>query len=162
MRRKDFWWILAYPLYQLIGTLRHELSHAVVALMQGARIIEFVFWPTQGYWGYVNWEGSVTTAVTAAPYICDLLTFVVFFLGCMTIRFGKRRWIWLNGVVVGIISPLVNSAYNYRGGLYGPNDVGKLLLAMRPVVVHSYFWLTMGLYLVGVFLVFTVSRTARS
>lgn len=162
MRRKDLWWILAYPLYQLIGTLRHEASHALVAVMQGARITEFVVWPTQGYWGYVNWEGSVTLAVTAAPYICDLLTFMLFFAGCMALDFGKRRWIWINGIALGIISPLVNSAYNYWGGLGSPNDVGKLLKAMESAIVHGYFWLTMGVYMVGLILVFTVSRTARA
>ena len=88
-------WILAYPLYQLIGTFRHEASHAVVAVMQGARITEFVIWPAQGYWGHVNWEGTTTIAATAAPYICDLLTFLVFFPGCMLARPGKRRWIVL-------------------------------------------------------------------
>lgn len=155
-------WILAYPLYQLIGTLRHEASHAIVAVIQGARIKEFVIWPTPGHWGYVNWEGRVTIAAIAAPYICDLLTFLVFFSGCMIARLGKRRWIWLNGVVVGIISPLVNSTFNYWGGLRGPNDVGVLLLEMRPAVVHGYFWLTIGLYLVGLTLVFTVSRTTRA
>ena len=162
MKRKDLWWILAYPLYQLIGTFRHEASHALAVVMQGARITEFVIWPTQGRWGYVAWEGSVTSAVTAAPYICDLLTFAVFFPVCMAFHCDKRRWIWLNAIVLGIISPLVNSAYNYWGGLRGPNDVGKLFVAMKPAMVHSYFWLTMGMYLVGLFLIFTKSRMARA
>jgi hypothetical protein len=162
LKRKDLWWILAYPLYQLIGTLRHEASHALAAVMQGARITEFVIWPTRGRWGYVNWEGSVTPAVMAAPYICDLLTFLVFFLVCMVIRFDKRRWIWLNGIALGIISPLVNSAYNYWGGLRGPNDVGKLFETMNPAMVHGYFWLTIGVYLAGLFLTFTESRMARA
>jgi len=162
MRRKDLWWILAYPLYQLIGTLRHEASHALFAVMQGARITEFVFWPTEGYWGYVAWEGNVTSLAIAAPYICDLLTFLAFFTICMVIKPGKRRWIWFNGIVLGMISPLANSAYNYFRGLNSLNDVGKLLETMNPVLVHGYFWWTMGLYLVGLVLVFTISRTTQS
>ncbi|MDZ7845215.1 MAG: M50 family metallopeptidase [Anaerolineales bacterium] len=161
MKKTDLLWILAYPLYQLVGTLRHEASHAAAALLEGARVTEFVFWPTRGYWGYVRWEGSVSAATIGGPYLCDLLTFGVFFILCMTVRF-KRRWVWLNAAAVGIISPLVNSFYNYWGGLRGPNDVGKLLERLPPMFVHLYFWLTMGMYLAGLVLVFTWSRTARA
>lgn len=130
--------------------------------MQGGRITEFVIWPAQGRWGYVNWEGGVTAPVTAAPYICDLLTFLVFFPVCMLIHFDKKRWIWLNGIVLGMISPLVNSAYNYGGGLRGPNDVGKLLETLRPGLVHGYFLVTIVAYVAGLYLVFTASRMTRS
>ena len=161
MKIIDLLWILAYPVYQLIGTLRHEASHALVALLEGARVTEFVFWPTEGYWGYVIWEGPVTSANLGAPYVCDLLTFGLFFVLCMLARF-KRRWIWLNAVVVGMISPLVNSVYNYRGGLDGPNDVGKLLESITPIFVHAYFWFTLSIYLVGLVFVFNRSRTVRT
>ncbi|NIN63998.1 MAG: hypothetical protein GTO63_04630, partial [Anaerolineae bacterium] len=57
LARKDLVWLLATPLYILIGTLRHELSHAIVALLLGAQIERLVFWPTwseTGFrWGYV-------------------------------------------------------------------------------------------------------------
>ena len=139
MKITDLLWILAYPIYQLLGTFRHEASHALVAMAEGAKITEFVFWPTEGYWGYVRWEGSVTSATTGAPYLCDLLTFVVFFAVCMLVRFD-RRWIWLNLIAVGVISPLVNSIPNYRLGLSGPNDVGKLLESLPENIVHGYFW----------------------
>lgn len=153
-------WILAYPLYQLLGTLRHEASHALAALHEGARITKFVFWPTPGHWGYVRWEGHVSAAATAAPYLCDFLTFGVFFSACMLVLF-KKRWVWLNLIAIGIISPLVNSYYNYTGGLRGPNDVGELLNMLPEGIVHGYFWLTISLYLVGLVVVFSLSRTAR-
>ena len=161
MKITDLLWILAYPVYQIIGTLRHEASHALAALLERARITEFVFWPTRGYWGYVIWEGPVTSATIGAPYVCDLLTFGLFFGLCMAARF-ERRWVWLNAVVLGMISPLINSVYNYWGGLRGPNDVGKLLESLPPGFVHAYFWFTMGFYLVGLVLVFKWSRTARA
>ena len=161
MKITDLLWILVYPVYQLIGTLRHEASHALAALLEGAKVTEFVFWPTRGYWGYVNWEGPVTSATIGAPYVCDLMTFCFFFVLCMAARF-ERRWVWLNAVAVGMISPLVNSIYNYWGGLRGPNDVGKLLENLPPIFVHAYFWFTIGLYLVGLVLVFKGSRTARA
>ena len=161
MKITDLLWILAYPIYQLIGTFRHEASHAFVAILEGAKVTEFVFWPTEGYWGYVNWEGSVTSATMGAPYVCDILTFGLFFVLCMAARF-ERRWVWLNAIAIGMISPLVNSAHNYRIGLRGPNDVGRLLESISPIFVHTYFWITIGLYLVGLVVVFKWSPTARA
>jgi hypothetical protein len=161
VKKTDLLWVLAYPVYQLIGTLRHEASHALAAVLEGARVTEFVFWPTRGYWGYVRWEGSVTAATIGAPYICDLLTFGVSFVLCMTVRF-KRRWVWLNVVVVGMLSPLINSFYNYWGGFRGPNDVGNLLDMLHPLLVHGYFCLTIVFFLIGLVLVFNRSRTART
>ncbi len=161
MKAKDLLWIFAYPLYQLIGTFRHEAGHALVALLQGETVTKFVFWPTSSGWGYVVYEGPSTVAGIAAPYILDLFTFLFFFLLCMLVIF-RRRWIWINAVAIGIISPLINSAYNYRGGLRSNNDVGWLLKQIPPGIVHTYFWFTMTAYAVGLILVFTVSRMARA
>jgi hypothetical protein len=161
MSKRDLLWALAYPLYQLLGSFRHEASHALVAIAQGATITDFVIWPTSNGWGYVDWEGRVTVASIAAPYVCDLMTFLVFFVLCMRKRFW-RRWVWVNAGIIGIASPLVNSFFNYESGLRGPNDVGWLLERVSPVIVHGYFWLTMLLYAVGLVLALTVSRTARA
>jgi hypothetical protein len=161
MRKTDLLWIFAYPLYQIIGTFRHEAGHALAALLEGETITEFVFWPTSSGWGYVVWEGPSTVASIGAPYILDLLTFAVFFTVCMTVVF-RRRWVWINAVAIGIISPLINSAYNYRGGLRSNNDVGWLFKQISPGIVHGYFWLTMLAYFGGLILVFTVSEMARA
>ena len=160
MRRKDWWWLLAYPCYQLLGTLRHEASHALLAWWQGFQITEFVFWPTTAYWGYVNWDGPVTTEILLAPYLVDLFTFLISFIVGMKSHFS-RRWIWLNLIILGLISPLVNSAYNYLGGLQSANDVGKLLERVTPLFIHGYFGVTLSLYCVGLILVFTRSKVAR-
>lgn len=144
-----------------MGTFRHEASHAVMAMIEGAKITEFVFWPTSGYWGYVSWVGSVSAATTAAPYLCDFLTFTVFFVICMLVHFN-RRWIWLNLIAIGIISPLVNSIHNYRSGLSKLNDVGELMVSLTENIVHGYFWLTISVYVVGLVIVFSLSRTVRS
>jgi hypothetical protein len=45
MKRKDLLWILAYPAYQIIGTIRHEGSHALAAMAEGVEVKKFVFWP---------------------------------------------------------------------------------------------------------------------
>jgi hypothetical protein len=152
-------WVLAYPVYQLIGTFRHEASHALAAILEGYRVTEFVFWPSQGSWGYVNWDGPRSVANIGAPYVSDFLTFGLFFVVCMLVRFD-RRWIWLNLIAIGIISPMVNSYYNYSGGLRGPNDVGKLFTMLPEGIVHGYFWLTIGAYATGLVIVFSLSRTA--
>jgi hypothetical protein len=149
LRRGDLLWILAYPLYQLIGTFRHEASHALVAVLQGARIREFVFWPGStgsGFsWGYVSWSGCTNWVATAAPYLCDLVVFVLFFAACTRLRF-RRHWVWVNLVVVGMISPLANSAYNYATGLRGLGDVAFLLQELPSPAVHSYFVVTLLAY----------------
>jgi hypothetical protein len=155
LRRKDLLWVLAYPLYQLIGSFRHEASHALAAMLQGATIREFVFWPTWSEsgssWGYVSWSGSTDWVAIAAPYLCDLATFAVFYLVCTRLPF-RRHWVWVNLVAIGLISPLVNSFYNYFNGLRGRGDVGRLLLALPNPVVHTYFVITLVVYGVGLFL----------
>jgi len=155
IRRKDLVWILAYPLYQLFGTFRHEASHAAAAILQGAAIEELVFWPSWGdwgfRWGYVRWSGDVSWVASAAPYLCDLATFVIFFVLCTRVRF-RRHWVWINLAAIGIVSPLVNSAYSYIKGIWGGGDVARLLDALPNPVVHLYFTITLLLYAVGLFL----------
>jgi hypothetical protein len=73
----------------------------------------------------------------------------------------RRKYIWLNLVIIGLISPLANSLYNYLGSP-GPNtDAGRLLEALPSNVVHGYFLLTLSVYILGIFLVFRYSNTAR-
>jgi hypothetical protein len=153
MKRKDLLWILAYPVYQIIGTLRHEGSHALAAMAEGAKVTKFVFWPNfdlGGFqWGYAGWVGSTTWFTTAAPYFCDLVTFFIALLIILQVKPG-RRWLWANILIIGVLSPLVNSAYNYSGGLRGSfNDVGVLLHDLNPVAVHLYFAVTLVFYAWG-------------
>jgi hypothetical protein len=148
---KDFLWLLLYPVYQTIGTIRHEGSHALAAIAEGAEITNFVFWPTPGRWGWVSWHGSTTWFTTAAPYFCDLLTFFVAFSIVMVAK-PKPRWLWFNILLIGMLSPFINSVANYGGGLAGNlNDVGKLLSTLDPIAVHLYFILTLLLYLWGIY-----------
>ena len=162
LRRTDLVWLLAYPLYQLIGTLRHEASHAIVAFLQGAAIEEFVFWPTWVHsvfrWGYVGWSGDVNWVVTAAPYLCDLATFIIIFAICTRVCF-RRHWVWVNLVAMGLISPLVNSAYNYLNGTRGGGDVASLFKTLPSQLVHAYFVFTLAVYLVGLVLMLKPKST---
>jgi hypothetical protein len=166
MKKSDLLWILAYPIYQLVGTFRHEVGHAVSAWLEGAYITEFVFWPTvregRGFsWGHVRWEGQTSWVTTAAPYFLDLVTFFLFLWICMRFRF-RRRWVWINAIAIGLISPFVNSLYNYWGGQGSLNDVGRLFVVLPGAVVHLYFILTLILYSVGLLGVLKYSETARA
>lgn len=165
LRRGDLLWLLAYPIYQLIGSLRHEASHAAAAILQGAAIEELVFWPTWGSWGfrwgYVRWSGDVGWFATGAPYLCDLATFVIFFVIYTRVRF-RRHWVWVNLVIIGLISPLVNSAYNYVNGIRGVGDAAGLLEALPGPVVHAYFVVTLSMYLVGVWCAVKPKTTATA
>jgi phosphoglycerol transferase MdoB-like AlkP superfamily enzyme len=155
-------WAFAYPLYQIIGTLRHEASHALAAVLEGATIEEFVFWPTRGYWGYVRWSGQTTWVSTAAPYFVDLVTYAVFFVICTRVRF-KRQWVWVNLVALGLVSPLVNSAYNYFRSFSRTNDVKKLLISKPDLPIHTYFVATLAIYVAGfVYLSLTRKVSRRS
>jgi len=151
--RRDLLWLLAYPIYQAIGTARHEGSHAITAALEGARITKFVFWPSvvpgSGFfWGYVDWDGPTDWLTLAAPYFADLVTFILFYLLCTRVRF-TRRWLWVNAVVIGLISPLVNTAYNYLGAGDPTRDIGRLLQLLPPAVVHAYLIATIALYIAG-------------
>ena len=155
MKRKDLLWALAYPVYQIIGTIRHEGSHALAAMTEGVEVTNFVFWPSfdlGGFqWGYAGWTGSTTWFTTAAPYFCYLITCFVALLVILELR-PRRRWLWANILILGVVSPLVNSAYNYSGGLRGSyNDVGVLLHDLNPVAVHLYFAITLVFYAWGLY-----------
>ena len=152
LHRRDLLWVLAYPLYQLVGTLRHELGHAVVAILLGGKIEKLVFWPTQTeagfHWGYTVWYGRPAVIVSAAPYILDLVVFGTFFLICTRVRF-RRHWVWVNLVIVGLFSPFVNSVYSYVRGVMGAGDVARLLVDLPGALVHGFFAVTLVTYAVG-------------
>ncbi len=162
LRFSDLLWLLAYPVYQILGTLRHEGSHAIAAILQGAKITEFVFWPTMRerglYWGYINYQEETNWLVLAAPYFVDLMTFVLFFAICMRVRF-RRKWIWLNLIIIGMISPLVNSLYNYWGSKNRYNDVGRLFADLPWGIIHGYFILTLIFYVIGIWVTFRRSKS---
>jgi hypothetical protein len=152
-RKRDLLWLLAYPVYQTIGTARHEGSHALAAALEGAHVTKFVFWPSvvpgNGFfWGYVDWDGATDWLTLAAPYVADLITFILFYWLCTRVRFA-RHWLWVNTVVIGLISPLVNTAYNYTGAGDSTRDVGQLLTLLPSAAVHAYLLTTLTLYAAG-------------
>ncbi len=149
--RRDLAWLFAYPFYQLVGTIRHEGSHALAVVLEGGKVLKFVFWPTwerEFYWGYVRWSGSgLDWLVSAAPYLADLVTFAVFYLLCTRVRI-RRHWLWVNLCAVGLLSPLVNSGYRYASSFFRSGDLTPVMKAVPPAAVHAYFIFTLALYAV--------------
>jgi hypothetical protein len=159
MKKRDALWLLALPIYQIIGTIRHEGSHAFAAWLQGATITEFRFLPfihgNYGFvWGLVNWTGGrVTPLATAAPYLVDLLFFALFGIVCGAIP-RMPRWVWINCFIVGVVSPLIDTAYNYRGLFTGRyNDAVYLSHVYGTTVTHVLFATAIVSYVVGTTLV---------
>lgn len=163
MKRKDLLWFLLLPVYYTIGTIRHEGSHALAAMAEGKKITMFVFWPNfrkgEFSFGYIGIEGTTTWFTWAAPYLCDL---IIFFIALLIILKAKpqRRWLWLNILIIGMLSPLINSAYNYCAELAGQfNDVGVLLFHLNPIAVHLYFVLTLLFYAWGIYYCYFRKKT---
>ena len=164
IRKIDFLWLLAAPLYLIATTFRHEASHALAALLEGCEVTDFVLLPSfQGgfTFGYTGVAGNPGWPMHAAPYFCDLLTFGAALLVCFFVE-RIPRWVWLNIVVIGIVGPLVDSVYNYQGGLWrSRTDVAKLFAALPDLWVHLYFAVTIAGYLLGLIAVLKYSRHAR-
>src|SRR5687767_5946352 len=139
---RDWIWLFAYPAYQIIGTIRHEGSHALAVVMEGGRVLKFVFWPTfnrRFYWGYVQWSGrDVSWLTSAAPYLVDLLTFVVFYFICTRVAI-RRHWLWVNLYIIGLISPFIDSAYRYGSSFFRTGDLTPVMRSVPPALVHAYF-----------------------
>lgn len=155
MRKTDLWWLLALPIYQLIGTARHEVSHAIVAAAQGAHITRIVVLPSfqpEGFlWGYASWTGGhVTELATAAPYICDLAVFLLFLPLC-ALAVHSPRWLWINCFIIGLLSPLIDTAANYSK-LFRRNigDVNELVAQFPPAAIHAVFPAAILFYSVGI------------
>jgi hypothetical protein len=87
LAQRDLWWVAASPLYLLIGTTRHEGAHAAMAFALGGRIIDFSVLPSGGRMGYVDVVGGNPEWLwVAAPYLCDVLTFVIGYIWASKIQ----------------------------------------------------------------------------
>ncbi len=160
MRKRDLLWILALPVYYWINFFRHEMSHAVSAFLEGAQgvavsLLPDVFGKSGLPWGEALLPGQATWITSFMPYLGDLLTYLIFFYICMAVSF-QRRWIWINLVVIGLVTPLLNSGVNY---ILVSADIRNLMQVFSPLSVDLYFVATIAFYITGLVLVFAFSRT---
>ncbi len=71
---KRQWFVLPAVIPALVlFTLFHEAAHAAAVVLQGGRIVEFVWLPTGGLWGHIRYhfsdENYSATTIAAAPYV---------------------------------------------------------------------------------------------
>lgn len=140
LQPRECFWLLALPAYVVIGTVRHEASHALVGTMLGGHIERFVFLPSARFWGMVRFAAPQPPPLPtyAAPYVFDVL----FLLACAWLCFripARLRQLWLNVVVLGVVSPVVDSTYNYVKAFIRGGDVATLFQLVPWYLVHLWF-----------------------
>jgi hypothetical protein len=93
------------------------------------------------YFGYVVHSGESNSLTDGAPFLSDVLLALAAFLWSRSLRVGSR--LRLAVILLGIVSPLMDLAYNYQGGLWRPGtDVWNLLQQLPAVPVHAFFVLS--------------------
>lgn len=70
---KRQWYVLPAVVPALVlFTLFHEAAHAAAVLLQGGRLVEFVWLPTGGLWGHIRYhftdDNYSAVTIAAAPY----------------------------------------------------------------------------------------------
>lgn len=166
LTKKDFHWLYAFPIYILINSLRHELANLLAVWLTGGRLLRFSLLPTFSPTGWLrfstlDWLGGKEWLILAAPYFSDLITFVVFFLILQKVAI-KRRWLFINLLILGLASPFFNSAYDYFSAVFVDTDVNWLITYMPYVeLVHLYFVLTLCFYVLASQYILGNSATAQ-
>jgi hypothetical protein len=111
--------LLAYPIYQIIGTIRHEGSHALAAMSCGASILEFRFLPHRRegkfFWGYVSWSSGLDLEqmrlVYLAPYLVDVFLLITGSVVLRMHQFENFHWLAF-AVIMLLLSPAIDTLYN--------------------------------------------------
>jgi hypothetical protein len=77
---------ICYPIYQILGTIRHETAHWIAARLSGMNVLEFKVIPHYHndffYWGRVRYDPATlhktNIHVSLAPYYVDAIFVIVF------------------------------------------------------------------------------------
>lgn len=118
--------LLLFPLYQTVGTIKHEGAHALAAIYAGFDIQRFVFWPQRDLgtftWGYVlfGMDGpdgpipvKVPRYVRLMPYYVDVVWYAVGILLSRLIDIEGTIAFWRVGLLVTfMVLPVVDVMYN--------------------------------------------------
>ncbi len=117
----DIWpHLLLIPLYQILGTIRHELMHALFGKWNGLRITKIHVWPGlldgRWMWGYVQWEGQPKSLpwmrhVYLAPYYINFVCLVSGVLILNLVEWENFHWLAVTAIVL-VISPVIDTLYN--------------------------------------------------
>jgi hypothetical protein len=170
-RPSDFLWAFAAPVYYLLYAVRHEGSHALAAILVGARIREFhinLFGAIDGTRsaGHVLVERTKwDTFVLAAPYIGDLA--VALLCAGFSAQISRRisnRHLWLNLVFLTAGLSFLDSLTNFCGYLFfHRGDLNLISSTVSPFYIYMYFCITIISYvLVTMYLVLKLESVSTS
>lgn len=133
----------------VVTTVRHEGAHALMAWAQGVEIKEMRLLPgvrddVGFYFGYVIRGDGGTWLIDAAPFFAAVVWAVA--AASLLGHFRLPSPAWLSAFFAGLVSPIVDLAYNYQGGLWrAGTDVHDLLQVLPDAWVHAYFMAAIAL-----------------
>lgn len=151
LKKTNLSWLLGLPVYILINSLRHEISNAFMVWLTNGKLLHFSFLPgfsTSGWleYGSIRWVGGVEWLILAAPYIGDLLFFSLIAYFCHEKQF-KNQWLLTNLIIIGLLSPIFNTGYEYFSSIFKQTDVTHLIELMPlDELVHIAFVMVLGFY----------------
>lgn len=128
-------------------TSRHEGSHALAASLEGATIEEVRLLPgihpeLGFYFGYVKHSGDTSWLTDAAPFLSDAALILATIVLLTLPMSGRARFLV---VLFGLLSPLIDLAYNYQGGFWrAGTDVNDLFAVLPDWIVHAFFVVAMA------------------
>ncbi len=106
--------LLLYPVYQVLGTIRHEFAHVLAALFQGVEVLEVRVFPSRiegkWYWGFVRVDPNARLSrwFFGAPYLVSALTIA---LGFAVVPYLTGHE-WLAAVIFCWASPALDTLWN--------------------------------------------------
>lgn len=116
------WHLIAYPLYQIAGTFRHEGAHAAEVTWHGGVIVQFKilphFYRGAFYWGRVRWVYPISvdaaTRVLKAPYYVNAACIAWGLVLARGVQLGivEMNHLARFGLIMLLVSPAIDTLYN--------------------------------------------------
>ncbi|MBN2047984.1 MAG: hypothetical protein JW750_09090 [Anaerolineaceae bacterium] len=166
LRRKDLIWLYGLPVYLWLNSMRRGLALSLAVWIKGGAVEKFRLIPAVQFQGWfqfeqIAWRGEPSLLIVAAPYLFDLLTFIIFY-GMFTRFVFRRRWVFINLFIFGMISPIIHSMYHYLLGGVWENDVSRIMnVYMQEPLAHVLFVLMIGFFALAIQQVTQSSPTAK-
>ena len=147
----NMWWtyallhlIVGYPIYHILGTIRHELSHVVAYWLAGYGVQELHLLPFRDKDGTWYWGRAVPESrpgakhsihMHVAPYYTNVLLVAAWTVFTVYIREQAEMLLGINvleyNLLLGftillLISPIVDTGYNlYKLARLGTGDFAR-------------------------------------